>query len=399
MIIRSLDLRRFLAQGKSMFVFGPRGVGKSQLLAQLMSELSNTWLVDLLRSDTYTHYLTAPQYFRHDVQRRLDSLPSESTLAVMVDEVQKLPNLLDEVHLLYERNKPRLRFLLTGSSARKLKTGGANLLAGRALTLHLHPLVHNELRLDLMRALQHGTLPAVYLEDSLPELTLKSYVQTYLKEEVLQEALVRRIDGFTRFLDLAGQYHGEPVNFSRIAKAARVSPNTVQQYYQILLDTLVAFRLDAWTESVRKQLLAAPRFYLFDCGVLNAIRGESRTELKVGSFRFGRLFETFLILECFRLNDYRETDFRFSYWRTNTGMEVDLVVQRGITQEPLAIEIKSDAQPQRADLTGLLSFQSDNPGARLVCACTTPVAYRLAGVDVLPWEEFLDALFVRQTLL
>lgn len=390
---------RFVDHGKSLFLFGPRGVGKSRMLARLSQELSHVFLVDLLKSEVYSHYLSAPEFFRQDIERRLDALPKDQRLTTMVDEVQKLPQLLDEVHFLLEKHKPRLTFILTGSSARKLRSGGANLLAGRALTLRLHPLVHTESRFDLMRALQFGTLPAIYLDDPEPELSLKSYVRTYLTEEVLQEALVRRIDGFTRFLDLAGQYHGEPVNFSRIAKAARVAPNTAQQYYQILVDTLVAFRLDAWTESVRKQLLAAPRFYLFDCGVLNALRGELRSELQVGTFRFGRLFETFILLECWRLNDYFETDFRFFYWRTNSGAEVDVILQRSLSQPPLAIAIKSESQPQRADLTGLFAFNSENPNARLVCVCTTPLAYRVEGVEVLPWQEFFEALFVRQSLL
>ncbi len=396
MVSRALSLPRYLEHGKSVFLFGARGVGKSQLLAELSAGRDHHLVVDLLQSDVYSHYLTAPHLFRADVERRLEQ---GQRLLVLVDEVQKLPALLDEVHFLIERHRQQVQFVLTGSSARKLKSGGANLLAGRALTLHLHPLTHREVPLDLMRALRHGTLPAVYLDDALPELTLRSYVQTYLKEEVLQEALVRRIEGFTRFLDLAGQYHGEPVNFSKIAKAARVAPNTAQQYYQILVDTLVAFRLDGWTESVRKQLLSAPRFYFFDCGVLNALRGEGRTELKLGTYRFGRLFETFLILECLRLNDYCETGFRFHYWRSNTGMEVDLLIQRSVASPPLAVEIKADPQPQRTDLHGLLSFQSDNPEARLIAVCPTPRRYRVEGVDVLPWEEFFEELYFTQTLV
>ena len=314
MVKRSLEWLPLLMRGKSLFVFGPRGVGKSRLLAETARELKFSWTIDLLQYEVYRHYLHAPHYLRQDVERRLVQLPEKESLTVMIDEVQKLPSILDEVHWLYESHKSKVRFVLTGSSARKLKVGGANLLAGRALTLHLHPLTHLEIELDLCRAMQIGTLPAVYLEDPTPHLTLRSYVQTYLKEEVLQEALVRRVEGFTRFLDLASQYHGEPVNFSRVARSAGVSGNTAQEYYQILVDTLVAFRLSAWTESVRKQLLAAPRFYFFDCGVLNALRGELETPVKPNSYRFGRLFETFIVLECFRLNDYFQRDLRFYYW-------------------------------------------------------------------------------------
>jgi predicted AAA+ superfamily ATPase len=312
---------------------------------------------------------------------------------VFIDEVQRLPNLLNEVHALIERHRNRLQFILTGSSARKLRRGGANLLAGRAWTIHLHPLTHRESASDLARALHFGTLPGIYLAEASPERTLRAYVQTYLKEEIQQEANLRRVDGFVRFMDVAGQMNGEPVNFTKIGRDCGVSTKTVQDYYSILVDTLLVFRLDGWAHSVRKQLRQQPKFYWFDCGVLNAIRGDLGAAPKEGSSRYGNLFETWVIQEMLRLNDYAETDCRFHFWRTNTGMEVDVVLSRDGVRARTAIEIKSSTAPGPEEVGGLLSFQSENPNAELWCVCRTPQAYSAGGIRFLPWQDALLKLF------
>lgn len=360
------------------------------LARKFLPQASPSLEIDLLNNDLFTRYLAHPSLFRDEVEHQLGS---KGPLTVFIDEVQKLPPLLDEVHHLMERYKGRLRFLLTGSSARKLKRGGANLLAGRAWTLKLHPLTHREGVADLRRALQFGTLPGIYLSEEEPERNLRAYVETYLKEEIMQEALVRRVDGFVRFLDLAGQMHGEPANFAKIARDCGVTTKTAQDYFSILVDTLVAFRIDGWTRSVRKQLRQSPKFYWFDGGVLNAICGELKTELKDSSYRFGKLFETWILLEMIRLNDYTEADYRFFYWRTNTGMEVDVILSRGLSEPPIAIEIKSRTAPQAEDVRGLKSFQSENPKAKLLCICRSPRAYRLGDITVYPWREALEVLF------
>jgi predicted AAA+ superfamily ATPase len=286
-----------------------------------------------------------------------------------------------------------VRFILAGSSARKLKRGGANLLAGRAWTFHLHPLTHREGVDNLEKALSFGSLPAIYLEDPSPQRSLKAYVETYLKEEILQEALTRKVDSYVRFLDVAAQMNGAPLNFSSIARDCGVSTPTAQEFFSILVDTLVAFRVDGWTRSIRKQLRSGPKVYFFDCGVLNAIRGELATELKPGSFRYGMLFETFVLQEALRLNDYTEAEFKPFYWLSNSGMEVDLVLSRGASDRPIAVEIKSGSAPSPKDVRGLLSFQSENKGAQLLCFCQTPRAYRLGDVQVLPWRDGLASLF------
>lgn len=305
-----------------------------------------------------------------------------------------MPALLDEVHALIEEYPDSLRFLLTGSSARKLKRGGANLLAGRAWELRLFPFTHLEVKLDFERALQFGTLPKIYLSSGSPLRSLNSYVNTYLKEEIQQEALVRKIDSFVRFLEVAAQLHGEPVNFSSVAKAANVSDKTAEEYFSILVDTLIAFRIDGWSQSVKKQLLQSPRFYFFDCGVLNALRGELHTPLSPSSNRYGKLFETWVILEFVRLNSYFERDFKFNYWRTNAGQEVDLVLSRGKFERLIAVEIKSSSMPGESDFTALRSFGEDNPDSILYCLCQTPHSYKIDNIEVMGWQEGMERILL-----
>ncbi|MBI4473484.1 MAG: ATP-binding protein [Acidobacteria bacterium] len=389
-----MNLSSLLPADQSCFLFGPRGVGKTHLVEDFLVNAGASWKANLLEEDLYSRYLTQPSLIRHEVESHLRSIGGAvPRLTVFIDEVQRLPNLLNEVHALIERHRGKIRFILTGSSARKLRRGGANLLAGRAWTLHLHPLTHRESVTDLMRALQYGTLPGIYLSESAPERALRAYVQTYLKEEIRQEAMLRRIDGFVRFMDVAGQTNGEPVNFTKIGRDCGVSTKTVQDYYSILVDTLVAFRLDGWSHSVRKQLRQQPKFYWFDCGVLNAIRGELGAAPPESSSRFGNLFETWVIQEMIRLNDYAETDYRFHYWRTNTGMEADIVLSHDATHAEKAIEIKSGTAPVLQDVRGLISFQSENPGTEIWCVCRTPRVYTIGAVQFLPWKDALAKLF------
>lgn len=392
MLTRSLNLPKLLKKNRSAFLFGPRGVGKTALSIEFLSTLKKTHIIDLLHFETYSRYQLHPELFRKEVISLIAKSSPSTVLTVLVDEVQKLPALLDEVHSLIESYKGRVRFLLTGSSARKLHRGGANLLAGRAITLKLHPLTSLELSLDLHKALLIGTLPAMYLSEDDPTPLLLAYVETYLKEEILQEALVRKADRFLRFLDVAGQMNGEPVNYLKVGQAAAVSNKTAEEYFSILEDTLLVFRVNGWSYSVRKQLRQSPKFYFFDCGLLNAIRGELHLAVKSKTYRIGKLFENFIVTELIRLNDYFETQYRFFYWRTNTGAEVDLVITRGHSDRPIAIEIKSDSVVALSDLRGLLSFQSENKNALLFCLCQTPHAYEVQDkskntIRVLPWEE------------
>lgn len=390
MVKRLLNLEKTVPVAQSAFLFGPRGSGKTHLVEEFLKQEGQSWTVNLLEEDLYARYLTRPSLLRSEIEHRLEN---KSHLTVFIDEIQRLPALLNEAHALIERHKGTLRFILTGSSVRKLRRGGANLLAGRAWTLHMHPLTHRESALDLSRALHYGTLPGIYLSDASPERALRAYVQTYLKEEIRQEALLRRVDGFVRFMDVSGQMNGEPVNFTKIARDCGVSVKTAQDYYSILVDTLIAFRLDGWAHSIRKQLRQQPKFYWFDCGVLNAVRGELSTAPTESSSRYGNLFETWIIQEMIRLNDYYETDYRFHHWRTNIGTEVDVILSRDSTHAEKAVEIKSETAPTLEDVRGLLSFQAENPHTELICVCRTPRAYRLGEVSFLPWVDALQKVF------
>ncbi len=391
MVQRVLNLTKKLPDSQSVFLFGPRGTGKTSLSKSWLAGLRSTIEYDLLEGDTFTRYAASPGLFRKEIEEDLQK--KQERLTVFVDEIQKLPLLLDEIHLLIEKYKKRIRFLLTGSSARKLRREGANMLAGRAWEFRLHPLTHSECDIDLQRALQFGTLPGIYLSDTDRRLTLKAYVNTYLKEEIMQEALVRKVESYIRFLDVAAQMNGEPLNFSKMAGEAHVSPHTAQEYFSILVDTLLAFRIEGWTYSVRKQIKQGPKFYFFDPGVLNTIRGEIGAELKPNTYRYGKLFEMWIVLELIRMNDYRNEDFRFYYWRTNTGLEVDLILSRGPADKPIAIEIKSSEKPQFKDLHALKSFQSENKNSTLICLCNSPRPYKIENVRILPWKMGIEEIF------
>lgn len=390
MIKRVVNLEKLLSEHQSAFLLGPRGTGKSVLSTQYLSTRKHSYNINLLHLDIYRRYLTDPSLFRREIESKI---PTKGVLAVLIDEVQKLPALLDEVHNLIESHKRRVQFLLTGSSARKLKRGRANLLAGRAWKLSLHPLCSLEIDIELEKALRYGTLPAIYLEDTAPERTLQAYVDVYLREEIMQESLVRKVDNFVRFLDVAAQMNAEPINFSNLAKEAGVAVKTTQEYFSILEDTLIAFRLNGWSHSLRKQLLQAPKFYFFDCGVINAFQGELKSPLKQSSFRYGKLFESLVIQEGFRLNDYFEANFSLQYWRTNTNQEVDLILNRGARKKPFAIEIKSKPNVSAKDLSGLFAFASDNKGANLFCLCQTPEKYVIEDIPILPWQSGLREIF------
>jgi len=367
---------------RSALLLGPRQTGKSTLVAaQLPSE---AWTVDLLRHDEFLRYSKEPSAFARAVEERA----RRGTRVVFVDEVQKVPALLDEVHGLIE--SLGLRFILTGSSARKLRRGGANLLAGRATVLHLHPLVvaeHGE-HFDLERALRIGALPAVVAaRDEDSRELLRSYAETYLREEVQAEALVRNLGGFARFLDVAAAQCGELLNSSAVARDAALSARTVREYFQILEDTLLGFSLEAYRKSTRKRLVTHPRFYLFDTGVTNALNRRLTGGLDPSTR--GRLFEQWLVLECRRQIDYTTSEARLFFWRTNHGAEVDLLVEKH-GRLLAAVEIKSTRSVAGADLEGLRSFADEHPKVPRFVVTPAAEPHRLEGVLVTNWGDFLE---------
>jgi uncharacterized protein len=391
MIKRYFELAKFIDKNQSIFLFGPRGSGKTRLLESTLPK--QAIIISLLESENFQRFLSEPALFSREVTLRVKALTAGESLIVAVDEVQKLPLLLDEIHFLIEKYKGKIVFVLTGSSARKLRRSGANLLGARALTTHLHPISVLEADLELDVVLRIGSLPGVYFERDFAVHRLRTYIGTYIKEEIQEEALVRKVDRFARFLDLAGQLNGEPINHSKLGRTLKTTSNTVQEYFSILVDTLLCHRLDGWAYSVKKQLLQAPKYYWFDCGVLNALNGELEIELKRSSFRYGKIFETFLVQEIFRQNDYFERGFRFFYWRDKNGLEVDLIIARSASTPIAAIEFKSQDAPNDQDLEGLVAFVDEYPDIPRYCFCQTPRAYELpSGIRVLPWRDGLGLI-------
>lgn len=380
---------RLLALPKrgSTFLFGPRQTGKSTLVRSLLPAAS--WTVDLLQHDTFLRFVKDPSQFRIEVAARV----RDRVQTVFVDEVQKIPPLLDEIHGLIESTD--VRFILTGSSARKLKRGGANLLAGRAATRNLHPLTITEMGdgFDLDRVLRLGTLPAAVVgdEDAAREM-LSSYAETYLREEIQAEGVVRSLGGFARFLEIAASQSGDILNAAAVASDAGVAARTVREYFQILEDTLIGFRLEPWRRSPRARMIGHPRFYLFDTGVTNALN--RRLFQTPDPQRAGRLFEQWVVNECMRVVDYSLPETRIFYWRTHHGAEVDVLFERH-GELRLAVEIKSRATITGADLSGLRSFAEAHPDVPRVIVARVPEPFEVDGVTVLPWRRFFAELTFR----
>lgn len=372
---------------KSVFLFGPRQVGKSTLVKYLIAD-TDCFEIDLLKRDILLKYKSNPGLLRAEVEF---ATRNKDKVFVFVDEIQKCPELLDEIHYLIETVREKVSFILTGSSARKLKRVSVNMLAGRAWQFFLFPLTHIELaeKFDLDDVLLRGTLPPV-VDESLEDTfrTLRSYVQIYLKEEILDEAIVRNIGAFSRFLDMAADQSGKIVNFSTISRETGVSGKTVKGYYEILEDTLVAIKLEPYLKSARKRLVMHPKYYLFDIGVINAINGRTYISSAKGSTVYGMLFEHFVILETHRLIHYAEKPFRIFHWRSSHGAEVDMIVES--VDVVWAIEIKSSPVVKSGNLRGLKSFMEDHPNARPLCISTCDTPYMAGRIPIIPWRMLFE---------
>ncbi len=376
-----------LPQDHSFLLFGARGTGKTTLLRERFDP-KTTHFIDLLDPDEHLAFTRRPAV----LGERLAALDA-NVRWVVIDEVQKVPALLDVVHAQLEAG--RFRFGLTGSSARKLKRGASNLLAGRAFVCHLFPLTHCELRdaFDIELAMRWGTLPRVVTYDTDEDRSsyLRAYAHTYLREEVLQEQIVRKFEPFTRFLEVAAQTNGTIVNYSKIADDIGADTKTVQAYFQILEDTLVGFLLPPFHRSVRKRQRANPKFYLFDTGVKRALDRTLTVDLVPGTFAYGRAFEHLVILEMHRLNAYANRDFQLFYLRTKDDAEIDVILER--PGRPLAlVEIKSSRSIDRRDLAGIERFAGDMLDAEAYCLSLDPTPKQIGAVRVLPWRTGLREL-------
>lgn len=380
------------SKSNSFFLFGARGTGKSTFIAsQFLKDIdpNAVFSIDLLLPETEDLYARNPERLKAAVLAHRENKPLEW---VFIDEVQKVPRLLDVVHHLIE--KENIRFILTGSSARKLKRGSANLLAGRAFVYPLYPLSFLELKnqFDLEHALHWGTLPkAVQLKtDEDKEIYLRSYALTYLKEEIQVEQLVRQLDPFRAFLEVAAQCNGAILNYSALAREAAVDHKTIQSYFQILEDTHLGFLLPGFHRSVRKAQATHPKFYFFDPGVKRALEKTLDVKLKPHTYAFGSTFEHFVILEAFRLNSIFRKDFTLSYFNSR-GREVDLILSK--PREEILVEIKSQVRVDPMKVERFATLAQDFPGAKMVWLSLDPTPQNIASVYCLPWQEGLKQIF------
>lgn len=374
-----------LPKSLSFFLLGPRQTGKTTLIDSFIAD-KKAFKVNLLDRNVFLRYLTDPGLFYAETSKEITQ---NSVSYVFIDEIQKIPTLLDEVQRLIQETG--VIFILSGSSARKLKRSDANLLGGRAVERHIFPLTYKELgsSFSLDAVLKYGSLPNIILNPSDEEKIdlLSSYVSTYLAEEIQQESIVRNLPGFVSFLEVAAQQSGELMNFSHVGRDANLQPRTVQTYYDILVDTLIGTRLPAYNKSIRRQVRQTPKFYLFDIGVLNALERQLRSTPDVN--RFGRLFEHLIVLETHRLVKYFSSDGRIFFWRTKDGQEVDLLIEsRG--QLVAAIEIKSSTKVSMEYLSGLSAFHEEHPKVPRYVVARVPKVYDLNGIQVLPWESYLN---------
>jgi predicted AAA+ superfamily ATPase len=371
---------------RSAFLWGARQVGKTTLLGQQFAE---SVTIDLLDTEVHFDLMKRPWKMRE----RLIALPEESRKhPVIIDEVQKVPALLDEVHWLIENES--FGFVLCGSSARKLKRGQANLLGGRAWRFEMFPLVSEEIgEVDLLRALNHGLIPAHYLDDR-PRPALAAYTRDYLKEEVLAEGLARDIPAFSRFFESMGFSHGELTNFSNIARDVGVDSKTVREYYQILVDTLIGRFVEPYfRRSSRQVITKAAKFYLFDVGIAGSFTNRWIDETK--GEQFGKAFEHFILMELVSHAAYSELHYPIRFWRTRAGTEVDFVLGDG----EVAIEVKGSSRIENKDLRGLRAIADDIHPKHLILVSTEIGRRRTEdGISILPWREFLERLWAGEII-
>lgn len=373
----------------SFFVFGGRGTGKSTLLKGVLPPGEKIFWVNLLDSVLYQKLVARPNLFIEMIPKDFDQ-----NCWVVADEIQRIPELLNLVHLLIEEKK--IKFALTGSSARKLKKGLGNLLAGRAFLNFLYPLSYRELGNDfnLDKILNWGSLPKIFeYQDALSKSEyLKAYSANYLKEEIKEEQIVRQLDPFVRFLEVAAQMNGKVLNNAKIGREAQTDTKAIIRYFQILEDTLLGFFLEPFHHSVRKVQTSKAKFFLFDLGVKRALEGTLSSQIVPGTYAYGNAFEHFFILECKKLKDYLRLDDKLYYIRTKDDVEIDLIIERP-KKEIIAIEIKSSTNVDVNDLKNSLLLAHDLKAKRFIVASNEKVKRTVSGIEIMPWRDVLEELY------
>jgi predicted AAA+ superfamily ATPase len=366
----------------STFLWGPRSTGKSFWIRK---HLPDAPLLDMLQTDTFAEYAARPSLLR---ERYGEKNTGAQRRPIVIDEVQKVPSLLDEVHWLIE-NRQRT-FLLTGSSARKLRRGHANLLAGRARRREMRPLCFPEVDgLDMQNVMISGLLPPHFLSAE-PLEDIRAYVNDYLKEEIVAEALIANLPAFAEFLRVVALTNSELLNYTNVASETGVSAKAVRKYFEILEDTLLGSRLQPWTRSRKRRMILTEKFYLFDVGIANYL---ARRAPRAGTPEFGKSFEHYILMELTAYRSYRAPDMEIRYWRTSTGREVDFVVN----EKELAIEVKASPRVSDAETRDLTVMAEDGPVKRRIIVCMERQRRELRDsfgrVTLLPWQEFLSELW------
>ena len=364
------------SEQESIFFWGARQTGKSTLLKTLFP---NALWFDLLLSDEYERLSKKPELLREII------LANRNVSLVIIDEIQRLPDLLNEVHWLISNHK--VRFILSGSSPRKILRGGFNLLGGRALRYELYPLISVEIPdFDLIRALNHGLLPRHY-DSANPRKLLSSYIGSYLQDEIVAEARIRNVHTFSRFLEVAALTNGEMINYTNIASDCGISAKTIKEYFQILEDTMIGRYLPSFQKRPKRRVITAPKFYMFDIGITNYLL--NRTKIEKGTELFGKAFEHFIYQEIYAHSRYSDVNYPMYYWRTASQIEIDFV----LGDHEVAIEVKATDQATVRHLKGLKAFAEEYDVKKLILVSNDPLPRLVDDIEILPWKVFLERLW------
>lgn len=372
----------FVGSGKqSLFLWGARQTGKSTLLKQLFPD--GLWF-DLLKSDVYRRYQKDPSQFREVI------IANTTSKVVIVDEIQKLPELLDEIHWLIENYQ--VRFIMSGSSPRKIIRSNANLLGGRGLRYELYPFIQAEIpEFNLLKALNNGLLPRHYLSQN-PKKMIEAYLGNYLRDEIISEAKIRNINAFNLFLEAAAFSNGEIINYTNIASECGVSSVTVRDYFQILEDTLIGRFVPSFQKKPKRRVILAPKFYYFDVGIANYLL--KRGSIEIGSEAFGNALEHFIYQELYAHSSYSDLNYSISYWRTTSQIEVNFI----LGNHEVAVEVKGTNNVQSRHLKGLKSFSEEYKVKKLVIVSNDPMERSIGDITILPWNLFLKKLWAGEII-